>query len=318
MPACAGRQAHFHYSLNHMKNFISWSIFAHLFIFLTLFSCSRKEAEDKAKKLSSEASFKLLNNDKKGAIADISEAIKLDGKSEYYIKRAEYKMSGNDFDSKGAIEDVSEAIRLDGKPAYYATRAEYKAIANLSQKEVLDDLNKAIALLESGKKDDLTPVALINTWKARANLHAKMSNQAEALKDLTLLIDTYSKVAEDKQQYCIANVIDAYLQRGFIAYSTDKKEALANFVKALEISQGKNVDALYNMGVIKTELADFEGALSCYNQAVNIGEVSGAVYSNRGMVLMELKRLDEACKDWQQARRMGEQMGNQNIRKYCR
>ena len=301
-----------------MKNLISWSIFAHLFIFLTLFGCSRKEAEDKAKKLSSEASFKLLNNDKNGAIADISEAIKLDGKPEYYMSRAGYKISGKDYDSKGAIEDVSEAIRLDGKPAYYATRAEYKTIANLSQKEVLDDLNKAIALLESEKKDDLTPVALINTWKARADLHTKMSNQVEALKDLTLATDTYSKVAENKQQYCINTVTDAYLQRGFIKYSTDKKEALANFVKASDINKGKNVDALYNMGVIKTELGDFEGALQDYTQAINVGGVSGAVYSNRGMVLMELKRLDEACTDWQQACRMGEQMGNQNLRKYCR
>lgn len=273
-----------------MKKTLLLSLLVCSFLTITLSAF----AQNKAEELSSTSSTKYIANDFKGAIADISEAIKL----------------------------------MPTEYSYYQKRAEYKIIGNYAPQEVINDLNSVAYLIEQKQKKeedalDILKSNLITALAYRAKMHLKIQNNSETIKDLSLLIDVYDKLqAETKDctgTLCVTTTtIQAYIERGMMKYNnSDKKGAQTDFTKAFDISKGKNTDALYKIGFVKAELGDLSGALKDYTQAIAMGDASAAVYYNRGNVLQKLGRSQESCADWRRAGELGEKLGFEALKKNC-
>lgn len=120
------------------------------------------------------------------ALEDISAAIELDPKAEYYYQRAilrAYKQP------ERAFSDISKAIELKPTGWYYNKRAELRRKLKQPPQAAIDDLSAALAITPSHD------YRYSDYLDARADLLKKIGKLDEAEKDYTALVEADPKDA---------------------------------------------------------------------------------------------------------------------------
>ncbi len=93
---------------------------------------------------------------------------------------------------------------------------------------------------------------------------------------------------------------DALYLLGVVAAQTKDPALAAEFIgKAIEINP--NPDAFYNRGIVLQELKQLDDALASFDKAIALEPNFADALNNRGTVLQELKRLDDALTSFDKA-----------------
>lgn len=98
-------------------------------------------------------------------------------------------------------------------------------------------------------------------------------------------------------------------------------EALADYNRAIALAD-PDTELLYlyyfNRGNTLLKLREYKSARADYDKALGINPYHQASYANRAMIRYNLKDVDGACEDWQQAQELGYQAAEKYLNKYCR
>jgi tetratricopeptide (TPR) repeat protein len=126
----------------------------------------------------------------------------------------------------------------------------------------------------------------LDALKNRGNVLVRLDRPLEAL------------VSYDRILAARPDDIDALSNRGATLRSLDRNaEALASYEKALAVNP-RHANALLNYGNVLYDMRRFEAALGLYDRLLELApndiDVLAGAWSNRGLVLSELNRHDEA------------------------
>jgi tetratricopeptide (TPR) repeat protein len=213
-----------------------------------------------------------------GAIADFTEAIKLNPKfTEAYNNRGNSRMILGD--KQGALADFNRAIQLNPKDSEaYNNRGSLRA----------DIGDKPGALVDFDRAIQLNP-KYTEAYNNRGNLRVKLGDKQGALGDFDRAIQLNPKDGE------------AYNNRGNLRIELgDKKGALADFKQAIQIDP-KDGGAYSNRGNLRVSLDDKQGALADFNKAIELNPKDGDAYNNRGNLRIDLGDKQGALTDFDRA-----------------
>lgn len=94
------------------------------------------------------------------------------------------------------------------------------------------------------------------------------------------------------------------------------QQAIRDYSRALDHNP-KHIQALNNRGIMKGNTGDFNGGLMDFTTATRLKPDYAEAWYNRGIVRYQLKQNQEACKDWQQAEKLGFRQAEVVLRMYC-
>jgi tetratricopeptide (TPR) repeat protein len=118
------------------------------------------------------------------------------------------------------------------------------------------------------------------------------------------------------------NSADSYYSRAIVKNELYTwKSALRDYDKAIEL-EPDFINAIMNKGTVKDENEDYLGAIEDYNKVLSFKNVDienqQRSYFNRGNTYFNLKKNDEACKDWKKSLELGAEYAKERIDKYCK
>jgi tetratricopeptide (TPR) repeat protein len=233
---------------------------------------------EKYKEFYERAAKKEKQGDKVGAIADYTQAIRLnDQNSDAYYKRANVHYDLGKYQQ--AIQDYTQAIQADpnNAKAYYNRGLAYSDIA---------DIRSAIK--------DFAQVIRLNPNDADAYHQRALSYYQ--LKD-------YKTAIEDYTQSIRLNPNDAnsYTNRGLARSAAgDKQGAMSDFTQALEL-EPKKASIYYSRGRARFNLADYQGAMEDFSTTISLEPNQADAYTNRCSAYLNLGSYDKAIEDCSQA-----------------
>ena len=221
---------------------------------------------------------KFKTGDARGAIIDLSEAIKINPKNEdaYFYRGLSKDLI---FDYLGAMEDYSIGIEINPQNSIaYILRGLDKA--NIKDYDgAMEDINNAIAIHPRNSV----------AYDSRGQVKYAQKNYQGALIDFNKAIE----LDPDEDQF--------YYDRGKSKASLkDNLGALDDYDKAIQINS-KDHTYYFERGIIKNELKDFQGALTDYDKAIRIYPQNPIYYEARGTVKDEVKDYRGAIKDYTKA-----------------
>lgn len=242
------------------------------------------------------------NNDTEAAMADYNEAIRLNpANPQAHNNRGNVLRSRGELDL--ALKHFDEAIRADPNYANafnnqgltYKAKTQYdQAIksfneANRINQDYLDaifnrgDVYRAKGNVERAKEDYQKALALNPNTDVRQRIAAALS---------ALGVSTADKSADPDYQGC------EKLSGAAAIAACDRAIASKSF-------GGKDLAELHRMrGWERREKNDAEGAMSDYNQALQIDPANLTAYYNRGKLFHASNQLDLAIKDFDEAIRL--------------
>ncbi len=232
----------------------------------------------KYKEFYERAAHKEKQGDKVGAIADYTQAIKLNNQnSDAYYKRANVHYDLGKYQQ--AIQDYTQAIQADSNnsKAYYNRGLAYSDIA---------DIRSAI--------QDFAQVIQLNPNDADAYRQRALSYYQ--LKD-------YKTAIEDYTQSIRLNPNDAtsYTNRGLARSAAgDKQGAMSDFTQAIEL-EPKKASIYYSRGRARFNLADYKGAMEDFSTTITLEPNQADAYTNRCSAYLNLGNYDKAIEDCSQA-----------------
>ncbi|OCR00445.1 serine/threonine protein kinase [Oscillatoriales cyanobacterium USR001] len=238
----------------------------------------QRQAPEAAKEFYERATQKAKQGDKAGAIADYTQAIKLNSQdTNIYYKRANVHYDLGVYQQ--AIQDYTQAIQLDPNniKAYYNRGLAYIDIA---------DIRSAV--------QDFTQVIRLNPTDGDA--YYKRALGYYELKD-------YKTAIEDYTQSIRLNPNDAnsYINRGLARSAAgDKQGAMSDFTQAIEL-EPKKATVYYSRGRARFNLADYKGAMEDFSEAINLEPNQADAYTNRCSAFLNLANYDRAIEDCSQA-----------------
>jgi tetratricopeptide (TPR) repeat protein/V8-like Glu-specific endopeptidase len=258
------------------------------------------------------AKQKYRDKDYKGAVADLTEAIRLNPNyADAYVYRGVVRYDFKDL--QGAVADYNSALKIN--PNYagaYFNRG--------NARKELKDLQGAVADYNSALK--INP-NYADAYVNRGNAHYELKNLQSAVADYTEAIRLNPNYAEAYNnrgaarnelkdlQGAIAdfntalkinpNLANVYYHRGIVCYKLkDLQGAVADFNSALKINPN-HANAYHNRGVVRDKLKDLQGAIADFNSAIKINSNYADAYYNRGVVRSKLKDLQGAVADYNSA-----------------
>ncbi|MBD2691006.1 tetratricopeptide repeat protein [Anabaena catenula] len=211
-------------------------------------------------------------------------------------------------DFQTAIADYTQAINIniyDGK-AYNKRGLTYYQLDNYQA--AIEDYTQAIRI---------NPDIAIN-YKNRAEARSRIGDNQGAIEDYTQAITINPHYATthknrgiapyllDNQQKLIHTKIApddaiAYKNRGDTRSDLgDFEGAISDYTQAIQINSNYT-DAYYNRGNFHSDLGDFEGAISDYTQAIQINSNYTDAYYNRGNARLAIGEKQGAIEDFQKA-----------------
>lgn len=116
------------------------------------------------------------------------------------------------------------------------------------------------------------------------------------------------------------NHADAYIGRGQTYIRTQNYEpAIQDYNLALQAQANSSYTKviLYNRGLAKQKLADYQGALQDYNQILDVAPEDVKTLVNRGLVNYLLDDPRAACEDWIKAKNLGNTIAKRNAEQAC-
>jgi tetratricopeptide (TPR) repeat protein len=232
------------------------------------------------------ANEKILQNDYKGAIADLNQAIRLNPNyaNAYNDRGAARAQLG---DKQSAIVDYNTAIKIN--PNYSSAYS-----------------NRGGARYELGDKQGA--IADYNTAiKINPNYATPYNNRGFVRRDLG---DKQGAIADYNKAIQInPNYVEPYNNRGFARRELgDKQGAIADYNTAIKINPNY-ANAYNNRGFARYELGDKQGAIADYNKAIQIDPNYASAYRNRGNARNDLGDKQGAIADLQKAADLFRQQG---------
>jgi tetratricopeptide (TPR) repeat protein/uncharacterized caspase-like protein len=306
-----------------------------------LAEAAKAEPEELSVDLSNQEAQECLNRgnakldlkDNEGAIADYTEALRLDPQSTiaYYSRGLAKSFSG---DNEGAIVDCDEALRLDQHLAIaYLVRGAAKSGDN---EGAIADLNEAIRLNPNSSIAVSSHTGIKYDMKAyflRAMLKHNLGDNEGMIADLNeaIRLDPNSATAYlfrggaksefgDNKEGAIVdlneairldpNLVDAYGARAYIKSQLgDKEGAMADLDEAIRLAPNLG-DAYVNRGNAKRDLGDNEGAIADYTEALRLDPSNANAYYKRGLSKYDLGQKGGAIVDYTEALRLDPNSGN--------
>lgn len=117
---------------------------------------------------------------------------------------------------------------------------------------------------------------------------------------------------------------DDFYQVGLAYFHLQRfDEAIPQFTKAIEFAlkdEGLKYRAptfLYNRGVCRLMIKEYQGAADDFSAAVELDSKFAQAYHNRGTAYVNLKDLSAACSDFRKAKELGSDRSDTFIAKYC-
>ncbi len=230
---------------------------------------------------------KKAKGDVEGALADLDEAIRLDGshmsarinRGQAYLERGRAEPEEKKQDLQAALDDLDAAVALDPSfPLAWATRAEVHARRG-EYEEALRDHGEACRL------DPSSP----ERWSNRAVCRRQAGDFAGAIADL----DEAIRLAPDHASLWLNRAGSRHAKGEFDA-------ALAAIEEALRLDPSAP-RAWASRGGIRYQKGDLEGALEDFDRAIRLDPELANAYSNRGMVWLKKGELDHAATDFRRA-----------------
>jgi tetratricopeptide (TPR) repeat protein len=239
--------------------------------------------------------------DYKGAIADYTEAIRLNpNKDALYGNRGDAHAALEDY--PGAVADYTEAIRLNPKNAdYYKVRADYRRNRK-DYKGAIADYTEAIQLDPS----------YILAYKDRADAHFKIGEEQAGSRDLDEAVRIYSSNGNKystRKRYGFAGGIsqifspirtrfDHLFEFGHF------QEALLDANQLVQIENSPFFNTYCDRSEIYYFLAKYDQALADANTAIKLSLSKECGYQKRASAYIGLGNYQEAEKDLSQAMQM--------------
>jgi tetratricopeptide (TPR) repeat protein len=267
----------------------------------------RPEALARSSALVRQGTTDINNRDYDGAIAALSEAIRLDPKSvlAFGNRGTAYMRKG---DNDRAIADYDEAIRLDPMYAFafhqrgavYARKgdndraiADYDEAIRLDYKPALAFLNRGIAYMNKGDND-----RAIANYNEAIRLDPMYAPKTQATPGDNEAIRLNPAVPE------ALHIALAFLKRG-IAYARkgDTGRAIADFDEAIR-RDAKNAFTFYSRGLTYENKGDHDRAIADYSEAIRLDPNYSAAFNNRGVAYAKKGDNERATADYNKAIRL--------------
>jgi len=185
-------------------------------------------------------------------------------------------------------------------------------------------------------------VSLINT----ANAEIKMENHSQAIPKLKTAIELDSTLRDafillNRAYYEIGNQPDQikYLKKAKSIFVDDDefpyhlgkiyqkenklKAAISEYDTAIKFSKinGEDYEIVYdyyaNRGICYLKQNLYANAVTDFDYAIKLNDMKGSIYTNRGIALFQMKKKEEACKSWEKALELGQNV-KQYINNYCK
>jgi tetratricopeptide (TPR) repeat protein len=230
-------------------------------------------------------------HEKNRALADLTEAIRLDPQNAgYYIRR------GHVYDDDDrAIADYTRAIRLD---PHNTEAYSYRATLYRSKK----DYDRAIAdyteLIRLHPPEEVSH--LDYAYTSRASLYVEMGDYDRAIADYTELIRLYPPDPEWN-----GNRSRRYFARAELYEKLSRNDqARADYNQAIQIDPIAAAGAYSSRAVQYADAGDFDRAMAASNQAVRLAPDDDYTYSSRGHVYAARGDYHRAIADYTEALRL--------------
>ena len=104
--------------------------------------------------------------------------------------------------------------------------------------------------------------------------------------------------------FLYAQNADVYIMTGNAKENLgDLKGAIEQYSLAIK-DDSTSAMAYFNRALVKRKMNDYEGSIADYTMAIKYKSKYDIAFNNRGIVYMLLGKKDEACSDWDIARKL--------------
>jgi len=192
----------------------------------------------------------------------------------------------------------------------------------------VDALNKPIELINSASLD----IKAGNHSQAIPKLKSAIKLDSTKRDAFTLLNRAYYETGDQNAQI-------EYLKKAKSIYTDDDefpyhlgkiyqkenqlKAAISEYDIAIKYSKvnGEDYEIVYDYyasrGICFLKQNLFAKAVQDFDYAIKLNDMKGSIYTNRGIALFQMKRKEEACKSWEKALELGQNV-EQYLNKYCK
>ncbi len=259
----------------------------------------------------------VVSNNRKGAIAVFTEAIKLKPNSSMsYSNRGMTRLDIKQY--KEAIQDFDKAVEIDPSDFialydrgiaknkirdYSGSIEDYTHAIKINPSYADPYYNRALSKLRLGNYEgaiaDYSKVIEIYPNHVIAHYNRGTTYAREGQYDLAIL--DLAKVIEIDPSY-----VNAYHNRGHIYGKKGQYDlAISDYTKAIEVYPN-HASAYLNRGITYMDKGQYDLAVSDLTKAIEIDPKSGYAYNIRGEIYMEqLDKETKACTDWKKACELG-------------
>ncbi|MCP6759034.1 MAG: tetratricopeptide repeat-containing serine protease family protein [Fischerella sp. CENA71] len=237
-----------------------------------------------------QAGDKYDKGDYKGAIADLTEAIRLNPNlANAYKNRGIARARLGD--KQGAIADFNSVLTINPNDAItYDLRGIARVLLG-DNKGAISDFNTALKINPNDAK----------TYDLRGDARSRLGDNKGAIADFNSALKINP------------NDAFAYFQRGDARSRLgDNKGAIADFNSAIKINPN-DANAYGRRGIARAELGDKQGAIADFNSALKINPNDARAYFGRGIARAQLGDKPGAIADWQKAAELFQQQGNTQL-----
>ena len=239
----------------------------------------------------------LSKGDTTGALADIDMAIKLNpGDGGMYFQRG--KIMSRMKQHEAAEQDFSLALSIQ-------PNAVDVLLARSVERRILKKY-------ESAFRDIFQAMSLDST---NPRIYYSFGNLFVITKDYPNAINAFSKCISLQPKYS-----EAYNNRAYIKIlSGNDTGAIADCQKALVLMQDNpNPIVFNNLGQAYSQLNKPDSAFKYFDKAISLDKNFVDAYFQRGKAKQKINDQDGACKDWNEALRLGYNDTTGTINKYCK